>query len=183
MVYRFKLVSDEVNNFSREYEIDSTASFLQLRNTILDSVDYSQEDFNSFFLCDDEWNKHEEITLEDMGSSSDKDIWIMGDTPLNELIEEDGQKLIFVFDYLTDRAFFMEMKESFPGRSLSDPMCVMKRGKAPAQYVNLDEFDAKIDQTVATPGLDGDDLDLGDIYGGDQYDAEDIADGFDINNL
>lgn len=182
MVYRFKLVSDEVSNFSREYEIDSTATFLQLRNTILDSVGYSKDDFNSFFLCDDDWQKNEEITLEDMGSSSDRDIWVMGDTPLNELIEEDGQRLIFVFDYMTERAFFMEMKESFPGRTLSDPICVLKKGKAPAQYVDMDEFDAKIDQSAASTTLAPEDLDL-DIYGDDQYDEEDIADGFDINNL
>ncbi|MCH5233396.1 MAG: hypothetical protein J1E78_07110 [Muribaculaceae bacterium] len=180
MVYRFKLVSDEVSNFSREYEIDSSATFLQLRNAILDSVDYSKEDFNSFFLCDDEWQKHEEITLEDMGSSSDQDIWVMGDTPLNELIEEDGQKLIFVFDYMTERAFFMEMKESYPGKTLSDPICVLKRGKAPAQNIDLEEFEAKIDQTAAT--LPAEDLDL-DIFEENQYDEEDIADGFDINNL
>lgn len=180
MVYRFKLVSDEVNNFSREYEIDSNATFLQLRNAILDSVDYSKEDYSSFFLCDEDWQKHEEVTLEDMGTSSDQDIWLMGDTPLNELIEEDGQRLLFVFDYMTERAFFMEMKESFPGRTLSDPICVLKRGKAPEQYVNLDEFDAKIDQGVASQ-ISSDDLDL-DIYDGNQYNDEDIADGFDINN-
>ena len=182
MVYRFKLVSDEVNNFSREYEIDSSATFLQLRNTILDSVDYSKDDFNSFFLCDDDWQKHEEITLEDMGSSSDKDIWVMGDTPLNELIEEDGQKLLFVFDYMTERAFFMEMKESFPGQSLSDPICVLKRGKAPEQYVNLDDFDAKIDPSLASQILPSEDLDL-DVFDDNQYNEEDIAEGFDINSL
>lgn len=182
MVYKFKLVSDEVNNFAREYEIDSTATFLQLRNVILDSVDYSKEDFNSFFLCDEDWQKHEEITLEDMGSSSDQDIWVMGDTPLNELIEEDGQRLIFMFDYMTERSFFMEMKESYPGRTLSDPICTLKRGKAPAQFVDLDEFDTKIDQSVANAALPADDLDL-DIFDENQYDEEDIADGFDINNL
>ena len=183
MVYRFKLVSDEVNNFSREFEIDSSATFLQLRNAILDSVEYSKEDFNSFFLCDDDWQKHEEITLEDMGSSSDQDIWVMGDTPLNELIEEDGQKLLFVFDYMTERAFFMEMKESYPGRTLSDPICVLKRGKAPAQYVDLDEFETKFDQSAVSAALPADELDLDDIYDGPQYDEEDIADGFDINNI
>ena len=181
MVYKFKLVSDEVNNFAREFEIDSSATFLQLRNAILDSVDYSKEDFNSFFLCDDDWEKHEEITLEDMGSSSDQDIWVMGDTPLNELIEEDGQKLLFVFDYMTERAFFMEMKESFPGRTLSDPICVLKQGKAPAQYVDLDEFENKIDQ--ATPMLPAEELDLDDIYDDTQYNEDEISDGFDINNL
>lgn len=182
MVYRFKLVSDEVSNFSREYEIDSSATFLQLRNAILDSVDYSKDDFNSFFLCDDEWQKHEEITLEDMGSSSDQDIWVMGDTPLSDLIEEDGQKLFFVFDYMTERGFFMEMKESFPGKTLSDPICVLKRGKAPAQFIDMDEFETKLDQNALNTTIPAEDLDL-DIYDDTQYDEEDIADGFDINNL
>lgn len=182
MVYRFKLVSDEVSNFSREFEIDSSATFLQLRNAILDSVDYSKEDFNSFFLCDDDWQKHEEITLEDMGSSSDQDIWVMGDTPLYELIEEDGQKLVFVFDYMTERCFFMEMKESFPGRTLSDPICVLKRGKAPQQNIDLDEFEAKIDQNAITQLPPEEDLDL-DIYDENQYNDDEIADGFDINNI
>ena len=62
MVYRFKLVSDEADNFSREIEIDSEASFLQLRNAILDSVGYSKDELDSFFLCDDDWQKEEEIT-------------------------------------------------------------------------------------------------------------------------
>ena len=43
MVYRFKLVSDEVSNFSREIEIDSENTFLQLRNAILESVDYTKD--------------------------------------------------------------------------------------------------------------------------------------------
>ena len=59
MVYKFKLVSDEVSNFSREIEIDANSSFLQLRNAILDSVDYSKDDIDSFFLCDDEWQREE----------------------------------------------------------------------------------------------------------------------------
>lgn len=179
MVYKFKLVSDEVSNFSREIEIDATASFLQLRNAILDSVDYSKDDLDSFFLCDDDWDKHEEIALEDLGSSSDQDIWIMEDTPLNELIEEEGQKLIFVFDYETERCFFMEMKEAIAGRHLSDPMCTMKRGKAPAQIPEPDEPEVKNDKGNALMG--DDDLDLNDIYDNSQYDDEDISDGFDID--
>ena len=118
MVYRFKLVSDEVSNFAREIEIDSDSSFLQLRNAILDSVDYTKDDIDSFFLCDDDWQRQEEITLEDMGSSSDCDIWLMEDTPVGELVEDEGQKLVFVFDYLTERSFFMELKEIIPGRSM-----------------------------------------------------------------
>lgn len=180
MVYKFKLVSDEVSNFSREIEIDANSSFLQLRNAILDSVDYSKDDIDSFFLCDDEWQKQEEITLEDMGSSSDQDIWLMEDTPLNELIEEEGQKLIFVFDYMTERSFFMEMKEAIPGRTLSEPICTVKRGKAPEQTVDLDEFEKQIDLNAKKQM---DDIDIEEFYGDSEFNEDELGAGFDDLSL
>lgn len=170
MVYKFKLVSDEVTNFAREIEIDSESSFLQLRNVILESVDYTKDELDSFFICDDDWTKNEEITLEDMGSSSDQDVWLMDDTPLSEFIEDEGQKLIFMFDYMTERSFFMELKEIEPGRSLLDPICTLKRGKAPKQESELPELDVN----VSTPGLK-DDLDV-DFYGDSEFNDDEIAD-------
>lgn len=180
MVYRFKLVSDEATNFAREIEIDSDSTFLQLRNAILDSVDYSKDELDSFFLCDEDWQRQEEITLEDMGSSSDCDIWLMEDTSVGELVEDEGQKLVFVFDYLTERSFFMELKEILPGRSLSDPVCTMKKGKAPAQKVDLDEFDAQIDAVAMKQAADVLDEDFYSGEGG--YNPEDLE-GLDDYNF
>ncbi|MDE5888026.1 MAG: hypothetical protein K2J48_02600 [Muribaculaceae bacterium] len=173
MVYKFKLVSDEVSNFSREIEIDSTSSFLQLRNVILDSVGYTKDDMCSFFLCDDQWNREEEITLTDMGSSSDQDVWIMEDTALNEFIEEEGQKLSFVFDYFTERSFFMEMKEEIPGKSLSEPICTMKRGNPPAQHTPLEEFEKQVD-AAAKKQMEELDLDV-DLYGDTDFNEDEIS--------
>lgn len=175
MVYRFKIVSDEVDNFRREIEIDSDANFLELRNAILDSVGYTKDEMNSFFLCDDGWQKCEEITLEDMGSSSDEDIWIMEDTHINELVEEEGQRLIFVFDYLTERSFFMELKSIITGKTLMDPLCTRKEGKAPAQHIDLDEFDAKMDKKAAAALEDFDT----DFYGDSEFNEEELGEGFD----
>lgn len=178
MIYRFKLVSDEVSNFSRIIEADSENTFLQLRNTILESVDYSKDELDSFFLCEDDWEKKEEVTLEDMGfsSSSDQDIWLMEDTPLSELIEDEGQKLLFVFDYMTDRSFFLELKEQIPGRSLSDPVCTMKIGKAPKQFVDMEDFEKKIDQKLIEKD---DDLDI-EMISESEFNEEDLEDGYDI---
>ena len=175
MVFRFKLVRDEVSNFNREIEIDSESTFLQLRNAILESVGYSKDELDSFFLCDDDWQKEEEITLEDMGSSSDQDIWLMDTTPLNEMIDDEGQKLIFVFDYLTERSFFMEMKEAIPGRNLKEPICTIKQGKAPQQFVDIEEIEKKIDAKIEK------DLDLGldEFYGDSQFNDDEISEGFD----
>ncbi len=168
MVYKFKLVSDEVSNFAREIEIDSESSFLQLRNVILDSVGYTKDELDSFFICDDDWSRNEEITLEDMGSSSDQDVWLMDDTPLSEFLEDEGQKLMFVFDYFTERSFFMELKEIVPGRTLLDPICTLKRGKAPAQQSESAEDIPPLTTVVK------DDLDV-EFYGADQFDDDEIA--------
>ena len=178
MVYRFKLVSDEVSNFSREIEIDSANTFLQLRNAILESVNYTKDELDSFFLCNDEWEREDEITLEDMGTSeSDRDIWLMENTPIEELIEDEGQKLTFVFDYLTERSFFMELKEMIPERTLVEPICTFKMGAAPQQVVDMDEFDNHIDAKLAQPSID--DLDIESIDNID-FNEEDLSDGYSI---
>ncbi|MBD5289484.1 MAG: hypothetical protein HDS26_02220 [Bacteroides sp.] len=182
MIYRFKLVSDEVSNFSREIEIDSESSFLDLRNVILDSVDYSKDELDSFFLCDDDWERQEEITLEDMGSSSDQDIWLMDTTPLSELIEDEGQKLAFVFDYMTERSFFMELKAMIPGRHLKEPICTIKRGKAPAQIIDINEFEQKIEKAAAAEAakLKESDMDA-DFFGDAEFNEDELPEGFDYD--
>lgn len=73
MVYRFLILSDEVDNFKREIQIDSEATFLELQDAILDSVNFTKDQMTSFFICDDDWSKETEITLVEMDTSSDVD--------------------------------------------------------------------------------------------------------------
>lgn len=114
MIYTFRLVSDEVDNFMREIKIDADASFLILRNAILDSVGYDKSQLSSFFICDNNWEKEQEITLEDMNIDADKDFYLMDETPLTDFIEDEGQRLIFTFDYLTDRSFSLSSRPPSP---------------------------------------------------------------------
>ncbi|MDE6495206.1 MAG: hypothetical protein K2L30_03100, partial [Duncaniella sp.] len=144
MIFNFRIVSDEVDNFKREIQIDSDATFLELRNAICNSVGYDKNQMSSFFICDDGWEREKEITLEDMGTDTSEDAYLMEDTPLSDFIEDDGQRLVWVFDYLTDRSFFIEMKNSIPGKTLKDPLCTISMGEPPAQMVDMDDFDAKI---------------------------------------
>ncbi len=121
MIYKFRIVSDEVDNFKREICIDSDASFLELHDAILDSVGFSKDQMTSFFICDDDWEKKTEITLMDMGKDSDEDTWIMASTKLSDLIEDEGQRLVFCIR-LHDRSHvFMELKEIEPGKRFRDP--------------------------------------------------------------
>ena len=54
MIYRFVIVSDESDNFKLQIAIDSAATFMQLRNVILDSAGYGKEQMDSFYISDEE---------------------------------------------------------------------------------------------------------------------------------
>ena len=159
MLFRFLILSDEADDFKREIKIDSESTFLDLQNAILDSVGYTKDQMTSFFICDDDWSKKTEITLVEMDTSSEEDSYVMADTQLEELLEDEHQKLLFVFDYMTERAFFMELREIVPGKDLD-----------PAQIVSFDEFEAKNGST-----------DVGeDFYGDSEYDMDELdKSGFD----
>ena len=55
MVYKFRIISDEVDDFLREIKIDSEASFYDLHEAILKCTGYKDDQMTSFFICDDDW--------------------------------------------------------------------------------------------------------------------------------
>lgn len=167
MIYKFRIISDEVDNFLREIKLDSEATFYDFHEAILKSTGYKDDQMTSFFICDDRWEKETEITLEDMGyGSSDEDRFVMKDTPLSELLEDEKQKLTYVFDPLTERMFFIELSEIITGKRLDHAVISRKVGTAPRQTVDFD------DPLLAKPSLDLDE----DFYGSDGFDDEDLLD-------
>jgi hypothetical protein len=182
MVYRFILVSDEVDDFRRDITIDSDATFLTLHEAILDAVKYQQDQITSFFICNDEWEKDTEITLIDMGSDFEKDTYVMESTRLSELLEEEHQKMLYVFEPLTDRCFFMELKEITPGKSQSKPQVVKSEGKPPRQSSPEETLDFTKIAATPIPTADellDDDLDFDDEEG---FNEDELAD-FNDDNL
>ena len=172
MVYKFRIISDEVDDFLREIDIDSEASFYDLHEAILKSTGYKNDQMTSFFICDDDWEKETEITLEDMGNgSSEEDTYVMKDTRLSELLEDEKQKLIYVFDPLTERVFFIELSEIITGKDLKRAACVRKEGNPPKQTIDFDE------QMATNSSLDLDE----NFYGDQDFDMEDFdPEGFEM---
>ena len=180
MIYKFRLLSDEVEDFRRDIEIDSDATFFDLHKAILAATGYKDDQMTSFFICDDRWEKETEITLEDMGSRSDEDSWIMRETVIGDMVEEEKQRLLYVFDPLADRVFFIELSKIKYGENIDEAKCTKSIGAAPVQVLDYDEIMKKSNAATTT---DIDDLD-DDFYGSDGYNDDEIdADGFDINDI
>ncbi|MCQ2218413.1 MAG: hypothetical protein MJZ33_08030 [Paludibacteraceae bacterium] len=178
MIYKFILLSDEVDNFMREIQIDSEATFMELHDAILDSVKYGKDQITSFFVCSDDWEKEQEVTQIEMDTSSEYDNYVMDETKLEELVSDEGQKLLFVFDMMNERSFFMELRETMPGMDLPMAKCSVSKGTAPKQILDdlFADFAASAKGIDATIGLDEDfddenfdDEELGDLNISDDY--------------
>jgi len=163
MVYKFTMLSDEVDDFVRVIEIDSEAKFIDLHNAILDSVNYEKNQMTTFFICSDNWEKGQEVTLVEMESSSEYDNLVMDETTLEELLVDENQKLLYVFDMMSDRIFFLELTEIIPRKDLSDAICVTSDGDAPVQIMAEDSI-------IATPKASLDE----NFYGDEDFELDEL---------
>ena len=63
MIFRFTLISDEAEDFMREIQINADATFLDFHKTILEACKYADDQMTSFTICENGWEKCQEITL------------------------------------------------------------------------------------------------------------------------
>jgi hypothetical protein len=163
MVYKFLLLSDEAELFSREIAIDADNTFFDFHEAILNSVGYDKNQMTSFFICNEEWEKEQEITLVEMDTSSEYDNLVMDTTVLSDYISEEGQRILYVFDYLGDRAFFIRLEEVITGKNMPKAICVSSVGDAPQQILT-DDFSNL---------LKNDSFNV-DFYGDEEFDLDEI---------
>lgn len=162
MIYRFRIISDENDRFQRVIEIDEEDSFLNFHHAIQASVDYDGTQMASFFVSDRDWVRGEQITLMDMGRDEDDDseeeILLMEDTKINEFITSEENTLIYVFDFMADRAFYITLTEvKDKDDDVLYPVCTVSTEDAPEQTM-----------------YDGDDVK--DFLGEEYFDEDDDSD-------
>lgn len=175
MIYKFIVISDEEADFMREISISSEANFQELHEAILESVNYENGAITSFFICNDDWEKEQEITLIEMDTDSDVDSYVMNETTISELVTDEHQKLLYVFDYLSDRAFFIELKEMLPGQDIKKATCTASLGIAPEQYV-LEEIEDIVAPAGKTKKSTTSDFDDENFYGDEDFNIDELDD-------
>jgi hypothetical protein len=81
-----------------------TLTFLDLHQGIQKALDYDPLQMASFFLSNDNWEKNTEITVINM---EEEKALLMEDSLLGDYIKEENQKLLYVYDFFSERAFFL----------------------------------------------------------------------------
>ena len=143
MILLFRILSDEDQEFRRDLVIDDSDTFLELHQTLQDDLGYDASQLASFFITSENWEKEQEITLIDMMQDPESTTPTMGEVTLGEYITDLNQRMIYVYDFFSERAFFMELIETSEQTSPKEtPFIADSRGNPPPQLA----LDSLIDE-------------------------------------
>lgn len=143
MVLKFRIISDENKEFAREVLISGEHTFLDFHHCIQEDLGYDAKQLASFFLTNASWEKQFQITLLDMMDEEGGNCTTMDQVTLASHFSKEGQRLIYVFDFFSERSFFMELTEILETKDPGNlPKVVFKHGDPPVQIdLGLDNLD------------------------------------------
>ena len=171
--YKFRLLFDDVEDFVRDYEILAEQTFKDFHEIILQSItDLDMRELSSFYICDRRWDKVKEITLIDMDedeNSNNSETYLpqytMQEAVLSDFIDDPHQRLIYEYDFLNIKTFYIELLKAFESDPQKTyPYCTFSSGELPKIAGNIN------------PELDDDIVEENDVYDDneDYYDEEDF---------
>lgn len=166
MIYRFRMLSDENDNFVRDFEIDAGDSLLDLHEFILGMLGYDQC-MASFYTADERWERLCEFTYMDMGLGDDAGGPVpMGTVRLCDVLRRLHDRLVYVFDPFTQRAYYIEVIEAKEAEEGAEyPRVQFEHSPAPDQYdPEASEQSGSIFEEMMG--------EYGDFEGDDNYDDE-----------
>ena len=166
MVLKFRLISNEQDDFVRDFEILADQSFFHLHMDIQENLHFDKSQIASFFICSPDWEKEQEISLFELSEEESAKVITMENAVIKDHISEVHDKLVYVFDIFNDRMFFAELVEiKKEDSSARYPFCSQETGSAPQQILMDQLFNG---QTMAGSAL---------------MDVEDMLDSGDLDDL
>lgn len=176
MTFRITIFSQEVEDFVMEAKIDAEAKFQELHNLILSTCNYQDMNSHGFLICDDEWHVKEHIRqTAPQDIDSEEDINLMSNCSLRDFLEEEGQRIAYIFDPEGKRFFLMEISEILFGQPEKEGRISRKHGIPPSQLIKEDIA------TSSTSEVTEEDMEE-DFYGDENYEEGELdMEGFEID--
>jgi len=168
MILLFRIISDEDQEFYRDLVIDGSDTFLDFHKVLQENLGFDPTQLASFFITTENWEKQQEITLIDMMQEAGVETLTMGDVCMEEYLDEVNQRMIYVFDFFSERSFFMELIETSDQSSSKETPFIAQAKGDPPQQLALDLLDNEPDDPDFDPYDDPDDL------GGDDLRIDDL---------
>ena len=133
MLLTITAASLEVEDFVLELQIESDATFDDLHRLIRQSCGWGKGKPSTFYLCDHRWHRERAIPE----SSYEDDV--MSEVELGDLLEDEGQRLQYVFDAQARRGLLLEVTRIAFGSHIPEPLCRRRHGTAPDLIIEEEE--------------------------------------------
>ena len=150
MIYRFRAILDHENkeDIFRDIEIRKTDTFEDLHNVLTQSFGFDGSEMASFYVSNDDWHQGQEIALFDMGQN--EGIRMMNETVIEDLLDEDNTKLIYIYDFLNMWTFLVELGEIVEEAQGTDYpnllfVCGQVPSEAPEKQFEADQSNEDLD--------------------------------------
>ena len=109
MIYKIRAILDVKKDVIRDVLIDSSNTLEDLHAIIANAFGFNGQEMASFYRTDNEWNQGEEIPLFDMSDAGES--ISMQKCVIGETLVKQGEKLIYVYDFMSMWTFFIELSE------------------------------------------------------------------------
>lgn len=131
MIYRFRIILDAHEDVFRDIEIEADNTLEDFHNVITQSFGFGGQEMASFYISNEQWEEGDEIALFDM-SEQEEEVRVMGETLLEDVVDEEQTKLIYVYDFLNMWTFLVELAEiTEPADGTSYPNLMFAHGQIP----------------------------------------------------
>ena len=128
MIYRMRVILDTETDVIRDFEIEATSTLEELHDAISQSFGFAGNEMASFYRSDENWIQGEELPLVDMGVGEET----LNEKPLNNILSENENRLIYVYDFLNLWTFFVELMETAEKDHLKGyPSLIFSHGEVP----------------------------------------------------
>jgi hypothetical protein len=180
-VLKFRIYFEEDDSIYRDVAIKHTQTFLQLHQVILKAYEFDSKHQATFYRSNDNWQRGREISLAQYDKPYKVAPLLMENTVIGSEIKDPNQKFIYVYDFVKNWSFLVELISVSKEESskIDYPAMIKSEGIAPSQYGTkgiagdkLTEMEEKYDLKAGTEGFgtEGDDDD--DLGEGEGEEAE-----------
>lgn len=126
MLLTITAVSPEVEDFVIELLIESDATFEDLHHLIRQTCGWGASEPAIFYICDERWRRRK--TIPEKSYEYDT----MDEVELGDCLEDQGQRLQYLFDPDEGRGLLLEVSRIAFSRHIDEPTCRRSHGTPPA---------------------------------------------------
>ncbi|MEZ4938225.1 MAG: hypothetical protein R2799_11595 [Crocinitomicaceae bacterium] len=157
--FRIVIDTEKEEDIFRDILINEDLSFENFFHAIMSAFEFEGDQLASFYMSNNSWDKGREIGLmdmtDDMADEDQEKPLVMDTTLLKDVVKEEGQKLILVYDFLSMWCFLIELVE-FSDQEIESAELLIAVGDAPKESdrkgdvdpdeMSMEDFDPGFDE-------------------------------------